>query len=102
MKPVAAAVALVLLGTPLAAQRWGGPTGLVARHGVPRIVPVYPRGTFIDPGIAERKALVPMHIGPIPFPPEDRRWMRIETANFTIVSAVNEAFTRGVAYDIER
>ena len=61
----------------------------------------FPRPGFIDPGTIERRPVIPMHIGPIPFPP-DRPWLRIDTPHFILLSAIGENGARTVAHDLEK
>ena len=53
------------------------------------------------PSVVERRPVTPMHIGPIPFPPE-RQWLRLDTPHFIILSAIGEGGTRTVAHDLEK
>ena len=101
MKRIAAAV-LLLAAAPLLAQRAGGRTG---PGPISRVTPPgsIVRGPgFLDPGVEERRPVVPMHIGPIPFPPVNIEWLRADTPHFVIISAVGEHSTRSLAHDLEK
>ncbi|PYQ28197.1 MAG: hypothetical protein DMF56_17335 [Acidobacteria bacterium] len=103
MKRIAAAV-LLLTAAPLLAQRSGG--GRIGGAGpITRVAP--PGGGFrvpgfLDPGVEERRPVIPMHIGPIPFPPVNIEWLRADTPHFVIISAVGEHGTRSLAHDLEK
>ena len=103
MKVIAAA-ALLLVAAPLVAQRGGGPGGLSG--GAPGRVTGgsigFPRPGFLDPGVIERRPVVPMHLGPIPFPPASHPWIRVDTPHFILLSAIGEHGTRAVAHDLEK
>jgi tetratricopeptide (TPR) repeat protein len=92
--PVAVAAAFLLVAAPLPAQR--GAAGRVTPGSIG-----FPRPGFINPGVIERRPVVPMHIGPIPFPPE-RQWLRFDTPHFILLSAIGENGTRAVAHDLEK
>src|SRR5688572_14670019 len=104
MKSLAAAVALLLVAAPLAAQRASGPggPGRGAINRAPAPGGGFVRGGFMDPGVIERRPVVPIQLGPIPFPPSSRPWLRAETPNFVFVSGLNENATRDVARDLEK
>lgn len=102
MKRIAAAV-LLLTAAPLLAQRGGGRIG--GPGPISRVVP--PSGgfrspSFLDPGVEERRPVVPMRVGPIPFPPPNIEWLRADTPHFVIISAVGEHGTRSLAHDLEK
>src|SRR5687767_15908586 len=95
MRNLLAAVALTFLAAPLPAQREGG-------GAVPRIpTGAFPRSAFIDAGAVEHRP-VPPHTGPIPFPPVNRPWLKIETPHFIVISALTERATRATAHDLEK
>jgi tetratricopeptide (TPR) repeat protein len=99
VKTIAAAAVLLLVAAPLPAQRGGRP-GQTARlapssGSVGRI-------PFLDPGVVERRPVIPMRIGPIPLPPANIEWMRAETQHFVVISAVGEHGTRALAHDLEK
>ncbi|HJQ41363.1 MAG TPA: hypothetical protein VKB93_29840, partial [Thermoanaerobaculia bacterium] len=94
MKRIAVAAALFLVAAPLPAQR--GAAGRVTPGSIG-----FPRPGFMMPSVVERRPVVPMHIGPIPFPP-DRPWLRLDTPHFMLLSAIGENSTRVVAHDLEK
>ena len=101
MRSLAAAAAIILFAEPLAAQASGRsivgpPTRVPGRSGTG-----IPNGAFLDPGIIERRPL-PAKLGPIPFPPIERQWVKAETEHFILISGTGEHATRAVAHDLEK
>lgn len=97
MRRLLAGLVLVSIAAPLAAQRGTGVTRMPAPGTIG-----FPRPGFIDPGYVERRPVVPRHTGPIPFPPEERQWLKVETAHFIVISALNDNATRAAAHDLEK
>jgi len=101
MRSLAAAAAIILFAEPLAAQARGRaivgpPTRVPGRSGTG-----IPNGAFLDPGVIERRPL-PAKLGPIPFPPIERQWVKAETEHFILISGTGEHATRAVAHDLEK
>lgn len=95
------ALSLVLATTPLLGQRAAGggrptrvPVRTVPGFGVPSTLP----GSIP----AERAQGLPIKPGPVPFPSERHRWLRIETPHFSIFSSAGARVTRTIALDLER
>lgn len=95
MKRLAVAAAFLLVAAPLPAQR--GAAGRVTPGTIG-----FPRPGFMDPGVIERRAVTPAHVGPIPFPPAELQWIRLDTPHFILISATGEHATRIVAHDLEK
>lgn len=94
-----ATLAVLLTAAPLFAQRGGGERGstrVPSRSG--RVF-----GTGIPPAryVPERSFGGPIRPGPVPLIPENRTWVRIETANFTLYSSASEQVSRDVAHDLD-
>jgi hypothetical protein len=51
---------------------------------------------------SERHMGEPVEAGPIPLPSDKRRWTRIETPHFTILSSAMPRATKVIAHDLER
>lgn len=97
---VLSVTAAALVAAPLAAQRGGGTGGAITR--TPSGSTGFTRPGFLDPGVIERRPMIPAHFGPIPFPPADKPWVRAETAHFILFGATGENAVRAVAHDLEK
>ena len=97
MKRIAAVLALVLLAAPLYAQRSRGIGRGAARGGSAG-------ATMLSPLLDTRQLQShrsPVTRGPIPFPPVQKPWMRIDSTHFVFLSNAGERRTRGIVNDFE-